>query len=236
MTGSRSESATEIAELAHWRLAPKIPQIVEALEGHRMRDHHRMLIRQCLDHMHYIEKMIAELDTEIGERLRPYQKQIELACTVPGIGPTAAASILAETGMDMSPDGPFAPFADCHHLASWAAICPGNNESAGVRKSGRTRKGNRWLRATLQQTAWAGVAKKNSGFQRRYQKLKLRRGGQRAVTAVAHAQLIAVYWVLRNATPYQEQICQTEEDRRKAQIRHHLRQLTKLGHELEMVI
>ena len=226
-------SATEIAELAHWRLAPKIPRIVEALEGHRMRDHHRMLIRQSLDHMHYIEKMIGELDTEIGERLRPYQKQIELACSVPGIGPTAAASILAETGMDMSPDG---PFADCHHLASWAAICPGNNESAGVRKSGRTRKGNRWLRATLQQTAWAGVAKKNSAFQLRYQKLKLRRGGQRAVTAVAHAQLIAVYWVLRNGTPYQEQIRQTEKDRRKAQIRHHLRQLTKLGHELEMVI
>ena len=92
------------------------------------------------------------------------------------------------------------------------------------------------LRATLQQTAWAGVAKKNSGFQLRYQKLKLRRGGQRAVTAVAHAQLIAVYWVLRNGTPYQEQVRQTEEDRRKAQIRHHLRQLTKLGHELEVVI
>ena len=191
-----------------------------------------MLIRQCLDHMHYIEKMIGELDTEIGERLRPYQKQIELACTVPGIGPTAAASILAETGMDMSLDG---PFPDCHHLASWAAICPGNNESAGVRKSGRTRRGNRWLRATMQQTAWAGVAKKNSAFQLRYQKLKLRRGGQRAVTAVAHAQLIAVYWVLRNGAPYQEQIRQTEEDRRKAQIRHHLRQLTKLGHELEVV-
>ena len=79
-------SATEIAELAHWRLAPKIPQIVEALEGHRMRDHHRLLIKQSLDHMQYIEKMIRELDTEIGERLRPYQKQIELACTVPGIG------------------------------------------------------------------------------------------------------------------------------------------------------
>jgi transposase len=197
-----------------------------------MRDHHRLLIRQSLDHMHYIEKMINELDVEVG-KLRPYQKQIELACTVPGIGPTAAASILAETGMNMSVDG---PFPDCHHLASWAAICPGNNESAGVRKSGRTRRGNRWLRATMQQTAWAGVAKKNSAFQLRYQKLKLRRGPQRAVTAVAHAQLIAIYWTLRNGTPYQEQVRQSEEERRQGQIRHHLRQLTKLGHEIEEVV
>jgi transposase len=223
-------SATEIAELAHWRLAPKIPQIVEALEGHRMREHHRFLIRQSLAHMHYIEKMISELDVEIGKLLRPYQKQIELACTVPGIGPTAAASILAETGMDMSGDG---PFPDCHHLASWAAICPGNNESAGVRKSGRTRRGNRWLRATMQQTAWAGVAKKNSAFQLRYQKLKPRRGPQRAITAVAHAQLIAIYWTLRHGIPYQDQIRQSEDERRERQIRHHLQQLTKLGHQIE---
>jgi transposase len=208
-------SATEIAELAHWRLAPKIPQIVEALEGHRMRDHHRFLIRQSLDHMHYIEKMIRELDVEIGKLLRPYQKQIELACTVPGIGPTAAASILAETGMDMSVDG---PFPDCHHLASWAAICPGNNESAGVRKSGRTRRGNRWLRATMQQTAWAGVAKKSSAFQIRYQNSNHAAARSVAITAVAHAQLIAIYWALRNGTAYQEQIRQSEEQRRKAQI------------------
>jgi hypothetical protein len=82
-------------------------------------------------------------------RLKPYQQQLKLACTVPGIKPTSAASILAETGMDMSPEG---PFPDCHHLASWATVCPGNNESAGKRKSGETRQGNRWLRATLTQT------------------------------------------------------------------------------------
>jgi len=220
----------EIAQLVHYRLQPKIPQIVEALEGHRMTDHHRMLIRQSLDHMRYIEAMIAELDTAIGEKLRPYSKQIELACTVPGIGPTGAASILAETGMDLSPDG---PFPDCHHLASWAGICPGNNESAGKQKSGRTRKGNRWLRATLNQTAWAASAKKNSVFQVRFQKLKIRRGAKRAVTAVAHAQLIALYWTLRNGTPYQEHTRQIEQNRKEAQIRHHLSQLTKLGCELK---
>jgi len=221
---------SEIAELVHSRLRPKVPQIVEALEGHRMRDHHRLLIKQCLGHMRYIEQMIDELDKEIAERLKPYQKQIDLACTVPGIGPGAAAGILAETGMDMTPNG---PFPDCHHLASWAAICPGNNESAGKRKTGRVRNGNRWLRATLNQTAWAGAAKKDSLFQHRYQRLKLRRGAKRAVTAVAHAQLIAIYWTLRNGVPYLEHVRQIQEDRRNAQIQHHLHQLTKLGHQLD---
>ena len=223
-------TAAEIAELAQSRLRPKIPQIMEALEGHRMTAHHRLLIRQSLHHMEYIEKMIGELDIEISKRLEPYQKQIDLACTVPGIGRIAAASILAEVGMDMSPNG---PFSDCHHLASWSAICPGNNESAGKRKSGRTRNGNRWLRATLTQTAWAGAAKKDSAFQLRYRRVKLRRGGQRAVTAVAHAQLIALYWVLRNGTAYQEQIRHREQNRRQALIQHHLRQLTKLEYEFQ---
>jgi transposase len=224
-------SAAEIAELGHWSLAPKIPQIIEALEGHRMSDHHRFMIRQCLRHMRTIEEMIAELDKEIAVRLEPYQQQVKLACTVPGIKPTAAASLLAETGMDMSPEG---PFPDCHHLASWATVCPGNNESAGKRKSGRTRRGNRWLRATLTQTAWAGAADKKSLFQSRYQRMKLRRGGQRAVLAIAHAQLIAIYWALRNGTPYPEQVQRMELDRRDSQIRYHLQRLTKLGYEPEI--
>jgi transposase len=219
------QSPSEIAELGHWSLAPKIPQIVEALEGHRMSDHHRFLIRQSLRHMRHIEEMIEELDKEIAVRLKPYQQQLKLACTVPGIKPTSAASILAETGMDMSPEG---PFPDCRHLASWA-VCPGNNESAGKRKSGRTRHGNRWLRATLTQTAWAGAADKESPFKMRFERVKLRRGGQRAVLAIAHAQLIAIYWALRNGTPYPEQVQRLQEDRREAQIRHHLQRLTKLG-------
>jgi len=221
-------TAAEIAELGHWSLAPKIPQIVEALEGHRMTEHHRFMIRQSLRHMRNIEEMIEELDKEIAVRLQPYQRQIQLACSVPGIKPTAAATILAETGMDMSPEG---PFPDCHHLASWATVCPGNNESAGKGKSGRTRPGNRWLRATLTQTAWAGAASKSSLFQARYQRLKLRRGGQRAVMAIAHAQLRAIYWALRNGIPYPEQVQRLEQDQREAQIRHHLQRLTKLGYE-----
>jgi transposase len=225
------QSPAEIAELGHWSLIPKIPQILEALEGHRMTDHHRFMIRQCLRHMRTIEEMIEELDKEIAVRLKPYQQQVKLACTVPGIKHTAAASILAETGMDMSPQG---PFPDCHHLASWATICPGNNESAGKRKSGRMRRGNRWLRATLTQTGWAGAADKKSRFPLRYQKVKLRRGAQCAVMAIAHAQLIGIYWALRNGIPYPEQVQGMEQDRREAQIRYHLQRLTKLGYEPEM--
>ncbi len=136
-----------------------------------MTDHHRFMIRQSLRHMHDIEEMIEELDKEIALRLKPYQQQVKLACTVPGIKATSAASIPAETGMDMSPEG---PFPDCHHLASWATVCPGNNESAGKRRSGRTRQGNRWLRATLTQTGWAAAADKKSLFHLRYQRVKLR--------------------------------------------------------------
>lgn len=227
------QNAQELAERAHWSLQAKIPQLVEALEGHRMTEHHRFMIRQSLNHMQYIEAQVMELDQEIQRRLKPYQRQVELACSVPGISATSAASILAETGTDMSPEG---PFPDCHHLASWSTLCPGNNNSGGKRKSGHMRRGNRWLRATITQTAWAGVKKKNSSFQVRFQRLKPRRGAQRAIMAVAHAQLIAIYWVLRNGTPYQDQTRITETERRQNQIDYHLRQLEKLGYELEETI
>jgi hypothetical protein len=109
-------------------------------------------------------------------------------------------------------------------------LSPGNTESGGQRKNGKTRKGNRWLRATLAQSGWAGAAKKNSSFRERYYRLKARRGPQRAVTAVGHAQRIALYWVLRHGKPYQEQVCQMEERRRQSLIRHHLQRLNDLGY------
>jgi transposase len=221
-------NAEQMAELAQGRLRPKIPQIIEALEGNSMSEHHRLLLRQILKHMAFIEDMVSELDKEIWEKLRPYEKQVQLACSIPGIGRDAAASILAETGTDMSDDG---PFQSCHKLASWSGICPGNNESGGKRKSGKTRKANRWLRATLAQTSWAAVAKKNSAFRDRYHRLKPRRGPQRAATAVGHAQLIALYWTLHNGVPYQEQTKQMEQQRRESMIRHHLKRLSELGYE-----
>ena len=190
-----------------------------------MSDHHRLLIGQSLKHMQFIEEMVGELDRQIQQKLQPYQKQVEWVCTIPGIAKDSAASILAETGMDMSDNG---PFSSCHHLASWAGVCPGNNSSGGKRKSSRIRKGNRWLKATLSQTAWAGAAKKNSAFQFRYQRLKPRRGAKRAAIATAHAQIIALYWVLRNGAPYQQQRGQMEEQQRESLIRHYRQRLQQL--------
>ena len=219
----------EMAEFAKRRARAKIPQLIEALEQHRMSDHHRLLIGQALRHMQFIEDMINELDKEIREKLKPYQKQLQLACTIPGIGLDAAASILAEIGMDMSGDG---PFASCHHLASWAGICPGNNSSGGKRKNTRIRKGNRWLKATLCQTAWAAAATNNSSFQSRHRRVSARRGAQRANIAVAHAQIIALYWALRNGVPYQQQTQQAREQQRESLIQHHLHRLAQLGYEV----
>lgn len=220
-------NAEQVADLARGTLRRKIPQIVEALAGHRMSDHHRLLIGQALKHMQFIEEMVEELDKQIDEKLKPYEKQVQLACTIPGIAKDAAASILAETGMDMSDNG---PFSSCHHLASWAGVCPGNNSSGGKRKTAHIRKGNRWLKSTLSQTAWAGAAKKNSSFQFRYQRLKTRRGSKRAAVAIGHAQIIALYWVLRNGVPYQQQHSDLEQRQRESLIRHHLRRLTQLGY------
>jgi transposase len=170
----------------------------------------RKLLENGTEERNRVAKVLEDANVKIGNVLADVfgmsgqaMRQIELACTVPGIARDAAASILAEIGIDMSDRG---PFATCHHLASWAGVCPGNNSSGGKRKSGNIRKGNRWLKATLSQTAWAGAAKKNSTFQFRYQRLKTRRGGKRAAIAVAHAQIIALYWVLRNGVPYQQQI------------------------------
>jgi len=218
----------EMAQFARGRARAKIPQLVEALEAHRKTDHHRLLIGQALRHMQFIEKMIEELDEQIRERLKPHQKQFELACTVPGIGPDSAAAILAEIGMDMSDDG---PFASCHHLASWAGMCPGNNSSGGKQKNSRIRKGNRWLKATLCQTGWAAAATNGSSFQSRHRRIRARRGAQRANIAVGHAQLIALYWVLRLGVPYEKHHQNIPAEDRQSRIQHHLRRLAELGYQ-----
>jgi transposase len=136
-----------IAEFARGRLKRKVPAIIETLQGHQMSGHHRFLIRQALRHIEFLEKEVEDLDTEILQRLRPYQDQFRQLQTIPGIKQEAAASILAEIGPDMS------PFPSAGNLSSWAGVCPGNNESAGKHKSGRTRKGNAWLRSALMESA-----------------------------------------------------------------------------------
>jgi len=176
----------EIAELARGVLRGKIPQIIAALENHRMSDHHRLLVGQGLAHLDFLEHQILQLDAEILKRLEPYGDQFQRLQAIPGVKASSAASLIAELGTN--PD----QFPTPHHLASWAGICPGNNESAGKHKGGRTRKGNQWLRATVTESAWAAAHKKDSFFRTRFQRLTARRGLKRALVATAHSLLIVV--------------------------------------------
>jgi transposase len=137
-----SVAVEELTALAHWSLKPKIEELKKALEG-RVTAHHRFMIDLSLEHMQYIEKQILRLDKQIDQHIEPYRKQFELLQTIPGIGATASASVLAEMGPDT------APFDDDSKLASWAGICPGNNESAGKKFGTNTRKGNRYLVSTV---------------------------------------------------------------------------------------
>jgi transposase len=214
----------QIASFARCRLKQRIPAIKAAVEQHQLRDHHRFLLRQSLAHIGFLEDQIVELDRQIMETLKPYQQGFDLLQTIPGIRRESAATLIAEIGPDMS------QFPTPHHLAAWAGVCPGNNESAGKRKSARARKGNRWLRGMLTQSAWAATRKGNSYFKERYARLAARRGSKRAVIAIARILLITAYHVLAKGVPYRDLGPDyLDERRRNRQIRHHLRRLGELG-------
>jgi transposase len=145
----------QLAELAKGRLRKKIPQLKEALTG-GVREHHRFLLSEQLSHIDYLDEAIDRLAAEIGERLRPFEEEIQLLDTIPGINRHTSEEQIAEIGTDMS------RFPDGHHLASWAGMCPGHNESGGKRKSGKTRKGNSWLRSTLVEAAHGAAHTKDT--------------------------------------------------------------------------
>lgn len=187
------------------------------------------MIDLSLGHMQYIEQQILRLDEEIARHIAPYQKQIELLQTIPGIAENASASVLAEIGPDMS------PFDDDGRLASWSGICPGNNESAGKKFSTHTRKGNPHLLATLVESAWASTHTKNSHFRARYYRIKARRGSQRAIVAVAHTLLRTVFVVLKTGQPYQEPLRRPlTETQRTRKANRLTRELRNLGFEVTL--
>lgn len=187
----------KVAQLAHWRLQPKMEQIQKALDG-KVTAHHRFLIELSLTHMELIEKQLTRLDEEIDRRLAAHRQSLDLLDSIPGIGPDSAKAIVSEIGDDMS------AYGDGEHLSSWSGICPGNNESAGKKFSGKTRKGNSQLRATLVDCAWSATRKKGSRFRAKYYAIKSRRGPKRAIVAVAHSLLLTIYAVLQSGKPYSE--------------------------------
>jgi transposase len=216
-----------LAELARGKLRAKIPALRLALQG-RVTDHHRFLLKLLLDELTYLESLVARLTERITEVLPPpFVQAIERLATIPGIDVRAAENILAEIGVDME------VFPSAAHLASWAGMCPGQRESAGKRQSGRTRKGNQWLRTTLVQVAWAASHTKRTYLSAQYHRLVGRRGKKRALVAVGHTILVMIYHVLKKGTPYAE-LGADYFDRldTNALTRRLVRRLERLGHEV----
>jgi transposase len=186
-----------LAELAKGTLRNKIPQLKLALEG-SVTDHHRFMLRQWLDMLEFVERKIAVLEQQIVEQSRPFEPMVQTWMRVPGLRRINAFSLLAEIGADMS------QFPSAAHLASWAALCPGNRESAGKQHSGKIRAGNPWLRRTLCEAAWSASRTKKSYFRALYQRLVRTRGKNRALIAVAHSLLVTVYSFTVAGQPYQD--------------------------------
>jgi transposase len=188
---------TMLAELAQGRLREKLPALREALTG-RFRAHHAFLMSQLLAHVDYLDEAIQGASAQIETLMAPFASEIERLDTIPGVNRRTAEVLIAETGADMS------RFPTAKHLASWAGLCPGNNESAGKRMAGTVRKGNRWLRKALVEAALSASRAKDSALAARYRRIMRHRGHKKAVIAVAHAILISAYYILERQVPYQE--------------------------------
>jgi hypothetical protein len=187
----------QLAALAKGKLRATPEQLHDALQG-RFTAHHAFLLKQLLAQLDFVSAQITECDQEVETLCRPFTPTLEQLQTLPGVGRRGAEQILAELGADMS------RFPPAPHAASWVGICPGNHESAGKHKSGKTRKGNRWLRALLVECAWAASRTKASYFHAQFRQLTRRRGAKRAAVAVGHSLLIAAYHIIRDGVPHRE--------------------------------
>jgi len=196
MVGGKNDPK-QLAQLARLRLRAKIPELEKALSGN-LRAHHRLILEQLLADIALFVAQIAELDAHIEQIVQEDNDHIDRLDGTPGINRRVAEVIIAEAGTDMS------RFPDAHHFASWIGLCPGQNESAGKRRSGKTRKGNRALRTALVESAHGAIRKKDSYFGAQYRRIAPRRGNKKALIAVTHSLAVVVYHVLKNQTAYVE--------------------------------
>lgn len=198
----------KLAELAGKQIKATPKELYDALHG-RLTDHHRFLLRLHLQQRDGLDETIRNLDVEIAQRIAcmeaevegsktPFRQLIELLTTIPGVSAVAAPAILSEIGADMS------RFQTAGHLVAWAGLCPGQNESAGKRKSSRLRKGAPWLKTMLVQCAWAAKRTKNSYYRAQFFRLQAKRGPQKAICAVAASILTAIYHILKNGTEHHD--------------------------------
>jgi transposase len=216
----------QLERLVHGPLRNKLPELEQALSG-RVRPHHRFLLAQHLAHLDFLEEQIMAYSQEIERLTAPFEELVTLLDTIPGVARTTAELILAEVGADLS------RFPTADHLASWAGLVPGNNESAGKRLSGKMRQGSQWLRAGLTQAAHAAAHQKNNYLAAHYHRLAGRRGKKRATMAVAHSILVIAYHIIQRRQPYQDLGSNYFDERQKASTANRLtRRLQKLGYQV----
>lgn len=186
-----------LADLARGKLRKKLPLLREALHG-RFRPHHRFLLEQILSHIDFLDEAIESVSKEVENRIAPFLKEIELLKTMTGVKQRVAENMISEIGVDMS------PFPTHRHAAAWGGMCPANHESAGKRKAGKTRKGDRWLKRFLIEAAWSVSRAQGTYLCALYHRIARRRGKKKAAGAVAHAILVIAYHILKDKVPYHD--------------------------------
>ncbi len=191
------QDPVKLADFAPRQLRGKIPELEKALEGH-VTEHHRFMLRLLWKELAQPEGLIAELEVKIEEVTRPFAAEIQRLDAVPGVDRRVAEVVLAEVGAEMK------PFPTHQHLASWAGMRPGNEQSAGKRQRRRITPGNRWLKRTLVQAAWGASHTKNAYLASQYRRLVGRRGRKRALVAVGHSMLVIFYHMFQEGTTYTE--------------------------------
>ena len=216
-------NADEASRLIHSRMLPKLSEIMASIEG-IVTPLQRRLLFQVLDHIDDLNKRISVLDTMVKNYMTEYESAISAIDELPGIGRRSAEVILAEIGTDMN------RFPSAAHISSWAGICPGNHQSAGKRKHGKTTKGNKVLKSILVECAKSARNVKGSYFSAQYQRIAARRGKNRATVAVAHSMLIAIYHVLKYGVPFRDLGADYYNSfNREHKIRGYLKRLQALG-------
>lgn len=219
----------EVSKLVHGRMRPKLDQIVASIEGITT-PLQRKLLAQIIDHIDDLNHRIGELDKLVQEYMAEYEAAIEAIDEIPGIARRSAEVILAEIGLDMG------RFPSAAHLCSWAGVCPGNYQSAGRRKHGKTTKGNKALKTILTQCAKSAKTVKSSYFFAQYQRISARRGKNRATLAVAHSMQIAIYHILKNKTAFHDLGSDYYDSfNRERKINSYLKRLKALGWEPDAI-
>lgn len=217
-----------LAGLARGLLRRKLDALRLALEG-KVTEHHRFCLRQLLAQHDFVNGQINELDQEIARRTRDMNEAVRLLDTIPGIDEIAARALLAEIGTKME------QFPTAQHCASWAGLCPGNNESAGKRLNGKARKGSPWLRRVLVQAAWAASHAKDTYLRSQFFRIATRRGKKRALVAVAHTMIVIAWHVLKSQSTYRELGGDFFEKRQTEALQRSLvRRLERMGHHVTL--